>query len=176
MTASAANTYALGHWQGPSFTSIPPTMLSPDSISPFADKLGTNYIPTEAEIKDIRGLLMEPTEKLAQIQARIDEMEAIFSWQLKAKHASLEKPSTHTRHSFHPSDTLQTMFFGKSSSPACQQRTMLSWIPPNHPFFSAAFAGIGGLLDTLHRCSGAQCIFPFHSSTTAIIVPSVKFL
>ncbi|KAJ7354446.1 hypothetical protein DFH08DRAFT_854886 [Mycena albidolilacea] len=89
MTASAANTYGLGHWQGPSFTSIPPTMLPPDSISPFADKLGTNYVPSEAEIKDIRGLLIDPTEELGRIQAQIDEME-VFVCQLKAKHSSLK--------------------------------------------------------------------------------------
>jgi hypothetical protein len=60
-------------------------MLSPDYISPFTDKL----VPTEAEIKDIRALLMDPIEQLARIQAQIDEMEVIVG-QLKAKHSSLK--------------------------------------------------------------------------------------
>jgi hypothetical protein len=59
-------------------------MLSPDYISPFTDKL----VPTEAEIKDIRALLMDPIEQ-ARIQAQIDEMEVIVG-QLKAKHSSLK--------------------------------------------------------------------------------------
>jgi hypothetical protein len=59
------------------------------SISPFADKLGTNYIPSLEEISEIRGLLMDPTEELGRIQARIDEMEVIVG-QLKAKHSLLK--------------------------------------------------------------------------------------
>ncbi|KAJ7080534.1 hypothetical protein C8R44DRAFT_653571, partial [Mycena epipterygia] len=57
--------------------------------SPFADKLHTNYVPTEPEISEIRNLLVEPADELARVDAQIEEQEVVLS-QLKAKRAALE--------------------------------------------------------------------------------------
>ncbi|KAJ6585365.1 hypothetical protein B0H19DRAFT_913524, partial [Mycena capillaripes] len=57
--------------------------------SPFADRLGTNYVPSDEEIQDLCRLLAAPTEELARIETRIDEMDALLG-ELKAKRASLK--------------------------------------------------------------------------------------
>ncbi|KAJ7364909.1 hypothetical protein DFH08DRAFT_1073427 [Mycena albidolilacea] len=59
--------------------------------SPFADRLNTNYIPSDSEIVEIRTLLMDPTDELARVEARIEEMEIVLS-QLKELRASLKTP------------------------------------------------------------------------------------
>ncbi|KAF8152869.1 hypothetical protein K438DRAFT_1943291, partial [Mycena galopus ATCC 62051] len=70
----------------------------PGEVSPFKDKLGTNYIPTEDEIAHLRGLLMHPTEKLVQIDAQIDAMDVLIS-QLRAKRTYLKTTiDAHTAH------------------------------------------------------------------------------
>ncbi|KAJ7080524.1 hypothetical protein C8R44DRAFT_754285 [Mycena epipterygia] len=56
--------------------------------SPFADRLGTNYIPSDQEIEDLRYLLVDPIEELGRVDAHIDEMEARIS-ELKAERTSL---------------------------------------------------------------------------------------
>ncbi|KAF7367731.1 hypothetical protein MSAN_00837000 [Mycena sanguinolenta] len=61
----------------------------PNAVSPFADKLGTNYVPSDEEIAHLRDFLVGPTEQLAKIQAQIDEMELVVG-QLKAKRESLQ--------------------------------------------------------------------------------------
>ncbi|KAF7340440.1 hypothetical protein MVEN_01964200 [Mycena venus] len=100
-----------------------------DSVSPFAEKLGTNYVPSEQEIKAIRDLLADPTEELARIKAEIDEMDAVIG-QLKAKHASLKtvidahraliSPIRHT-----PEDVLREIFV------ACLPTTHNALIDPS---------------------------------------------
>ncbi|KAJ7364943.1 hypothetical protein DFH08DRAFT_766717 [Mycena albidolilacea] len=59
--------------------------------SPFADRLNTNYIPSDSEIAEIRALLAGPADELARVEARIEEME-IALCQLKELRASLKTP------------------------------------------------------------------------------------
>ncbi|KAJ7845397.1 hypothetical protein B0H14DRAFT_3868065 [Mycena olivaceomarginata] len=59
--------------------------------SPFADRLNTNYIPSDSEIVDIRALLADPADELARVEARIEELEIALS-QLKELRASLKTP------------------------------------------------------------------------------------
>ncbi|KAF7367746.1 hypothetical protein MSAN_00838500 [Mycena sanguinolenta] len=68
--------------------------LFPDSVSLFADKLGTNYVPSDEEMAYLRDLLVGSSEQLAKIQAQIDEMEALIS------------PMRHI-----PDDVLRAIFF-----------------------------------------------------------------
>ncbi|KAJ7143558.1 hypothetical protein C8R43DRAFT_953995 [Mycena crocata] len=42
--------------------------------SPFQKKLGTNYIPSDPELKQLRSLLVDPTDELAQINVLIDQL------------------------------------------------------------------------------------------------------
>ncbi|KAF8198363.1 hypothetical protein K438DRAFT_1967106 [Mycena galopus ATCC 62051] len=63
-------------------------MLLPDPVSPFQDKLGTNYTPSDDEIKHLRSLLVAPTEELARNDAQIDEMDIVIR-QLRAKRCSM---------------------------------------------------------------------------------------
>ncbi|KAJ7364916.1 hypothetical protein DFH08DRAFT_1073434 [Mycena albidolilacea] len=59
--------------------------------SPFADRLNTNYIPSDSEIVEIRTLLADPVDELARVEARIEELEIALS-QLKELRASLKTP------------------------------------------------------------------------------------
>ncbi|KAJ7451651.1 hypothetical protein FB451DRAFT_1283886 [Mycena latifolia] len=57
--------------------------------SPFADKLDTNYVPSDPEMDQIRALLVEPTHQLARLDAQIDELEIVIE-QLKVKRVALQ--------------------------------------------------------------------------------------
>ncbi|KAJ7080515.1 hypothetical protein C8R44DRAFT_653554 [Mycena epipterygia] len=57
--------------------------------SPFADKLHTNYVPTDSQISEIDHLLLEPTAELTRVDAQIDEQEVVIT-KLKAERAVLE--------------------------------------------------------------------------------------
>ncbi|KAJ6463501.1 hypothetical protein C8R45DRAFT_911712 [Mycena sanguinolenta] len=59
--------------------------------SPFVNQLDTNYVPSDSEVLEIRSLLLEPTDELARIDARIEEMEIALE-QLKEQRASFEAP------------------------------------------------------------------------------------
>ncbi|KAF8214973.1 hypothetical protein K438DRAFT_1562116, partial [Mycena galopus ATCC 62051] len=59
--------------------------------SPFANRLHTNYVPSEPEILEIRVLLMDPAEELARVEAQIKEMEIALD-QLKEQRATLRVP------------------------------------------------------------------------------------
>ncbi|KAJ6585369.1 hypothetical protein B0H19DRAFT_1109349 [Mycena capillaripes] len=59
--------------------------------SPFADRLYTNYAPSDAEISEICALLVDPVGELARVDAQIEEMEIMLS-QLKEKRAMLKTP------------------------------------------------------------------------------------
>ncbi|KAJ7845352.1 hypothetical protein B0H14DRAFT_2278869, partial [Mycena olivaceomarginata] len=61
--------------------------------TPFADRLNTNYIPSDSEIFEIRALLVavDPTDELARVEARIEEIGVALS-QLKELRASLKRP------------------------------------------------------------------------------------
>ncbi|KAF7348306.1 hypothetical protein MSAN_01784300 [Mycena sanguinolenta] len=61
------------------------------SNSPFANRLNTNYVPSDSEILEIRALLVDPTEEIARIDAQIAEMESALA-QLKEKRGLLQKP------------------------------------------------------------------------------------
>ncbi|KAJ7755096.1 hypothetical protein B0H14DRAFT_3512418 [Mycena olivaceomarginata] len=51
--------------------------------------MNMNYIPSDSEIVEIRALLIDPADELAQVAARIEEMEVAFS-QLKELRTSLK--------------------------------------------------------------------------------------
>ncbi|KAJ7439248.1 hypothetical protein FB451DRAFT_1447355 [Mycena latifolia] len=57
--------------------------------SPFADKLETNYVPSDAELDEIRTLLEDPLDELARLNSQIDEMQSILN-QLRVKRRSLK--------------------------------------------------------------------------------------
>ncbi|KAJ7701449.1 hypothetical protein B0H17DRAFT_1045458 [Mycena rosella] len=57
--------------------------------SPFADKFGTNYVPSDLEMDQLRALLVEPIAELALVDAQIDELDVLVR-QLKGKRASLQ--------------------------------------------------------------------------------------
>ncbi|KAJ7486226.1 hypothetical protein B0H11DRAFT_1861760 [Mycena galericulata] len=57
--------------------------------SPFADRLHTNYTPSDPEMEQLRVLLEEPTNELARVDAQIAEMDVLIG-QLRAKQASLQ--------------------------------------------------------------------------------------
>ncbi|KAF8139179.1 hypothetical protein K438DRAFT_1880396 [Mycena galopus ATCC 62051] len=61
------------------------------SDSPFANRLNTNYVPSDSEILQIRALLVDPSNELAHIDAQIKEMEFALT-QLKEQRGSLERP------------------------------------------------------------------------------------
>ncbi|KAF7367725.1 hypothetical protein MSAN_00836300 [Mycena sanguinolenta] len=63
--------------------------LFPHSVSPFADKLKTNYIPTLEEMKFLRDLLAPAIQRLAQIQAQIEELNLVIG-HLNAERLSIE--------------------------------------------------------------------------------------
>ncbi|KAJ7133408.1 hypothetical protein C8R44DRAFT_772366 [Mycena epipterygia] len=58
--------------------------------SPFADKLKTNYVPSDEEIEEIHALLVEPLDQLARFDTQIDELQAVLD-QLKANRRSLKE-------------------------------------------------------------------------------------
>ncbi|KAJ7133626.1 hypothetical protein C8R44DRAFT_870992 [Mycena epipterygia] len=82
--------------------------------SPFADKLKTNYVPSDEEIEEIHTLLVEPLDRLARFDTQIDELQAVLD-QLKAKrqllkeeiddHRALSSPMRRL-----PGDILQEIF------------------------------------------------------------------
>ncbi|KAJ6585373.1 hypothetical protein B0H19DRAFT_926533, partial [Mycena capillaripes] len=59
--------------------------------SPFSDRLNTNYVPSEAEVVELRALLVDPVDELARLDAQIQQMEFALS-QLRERHASLRAP------------------------------------------------------------------------------------
>ncbi|KAJ7133613.1 hypothetical protein C8R44DRAFT_772740 [Mycena epipterygia] len=56
---------------------------------PFADKVYTNYVPSDAEIDEIRTLLAEPLDELARLDCKIREIQAVLHY-LKIKHRLLK--------------------------------------------------------------------------------------
>ncbi|KAJ6584009.1 hypothetical protein DFH09DRAFT_1028880 [Mycena vulgaris] len=56
--------------------------------SPFAQRLDTNYIPSDPELDQLRALLAEPLDELARIDARINELDVLLH-QLKTRRESL---------------------------------------------------------------------------------------
>ncbi|KAK7048685.1 hypothetical protein R3P38DRAFT_2870892 [Favolaschia claudopus] len=63
------------------------------SESPFVRHFGTNYIPSDAEVLDIRSLLSGPEDAVARLDAEIEEMELALT-QLKERRETLMKPIT----------------------------------------------------------------------------------
>ncbi|KAK7022111.1 hypothetical protein R3P38DRAFT_1108722 [Favolaschia claudopus] len=59
--------------------------------SPFAARLNTNYVPSDAEVLEIRSLLAGPEDDLASLDAEIEAMENALM-QLKEKREALKKP------------------------------------------------------------------------------------
>ncbi|KAF7348253.1 hypothetical protein MSAN_01778900 [Mycena sanguinolenta] len=59
--------------------------------SPFVDQLHTNYVPSDAEVLEIRSLLVEPTDELVRIDTQIEAMEIALG-QLKEQRALLREP------------------------------------------------------------------------------------
>ncbi|KAJ6584012.1 hypothetical protein DFH09DRAFT_1144043 [Mycena vulgaris] len=57
--------------------------------SPFADKLETNYVPSDTELAHLRALLVEPLDELARVDAQLEEMDVLIR-ELKTKRAALE--------------------------------------------------------------------------------------
>ncbi|KAK7048061.1 hypothetical protein R3P38DRAFT_3307022 [Favolaschia claudopus] len=59
--------------------------------SPFADRLNTNYVPSDAEIPEIRSSLVGPEAELVRLEAEIELTENVLK-QLKARRTSLKEP------------------------------------------------------------------------------------
>ncbi|KAF7355524.1 hypothetical protein MSAN_01469400 [Mycena sanguinolenta] len=59
--------------------------------SPFANRLNTNYVPSDSEILEIRALLVGPADELARIDAQMKELEIALN-QLREQRASLNGP------------------------------------------------------------------------------------
>ncbi|KAK7022101.1 hypothetical protein R3P38DRAFT_2710032 [Favolaschia claudopus] len=59
--------------------------------SPFADHLGTNYVPSDAEVAEIRSLLAGPEENLARLNAEIEALERALI-ELREKREALKQP------------------------------------------------------------------------------------
>ncbi|KAF7348243.1 Hexose carrier protein [Mycena sanguinolenta] len=59
--------------------------------SPFVNLLHTNYVPSDAEVLQIRSLLMYSADELARIDAQIEAMEIALG-QLKEQRAALKEP------------------------------------------------------------------------------------
>ncbi|KAF8213850.1 hypothetical protein K438DRAFT_1802372 [Mycena galopus ATCC 62051] len=59
--------------------------------SAFANRLSTNYVPSDSETLEIRALLVDPEAQLARIDAQIKEMEIALG-RLKEQRASLKQP------------------------------------------------------------------------------------
>ncbi|KAJ6463480.1 hypothetical protein C8R45DRAFT_1025916 [Mycena sanguinolenta] len=59
--------------------------------SPFADRLNTNYVPSDSEVLEIRALLLDSADELARIDTRIGEVEIALA-QLKEQRASFKAP------------------------------------------------------------------------------------
>ncbi|KAJ7160090.1 hypothetical protein C8R46DRAFT_956256, partial [Mycena filopes] len=57
--------------------------------SPFADRLNTNYVPSDSDIPTIHAVLVEPEDELARLHTQIAEFETMLAT-LRAKHASLK--------------------------------------------------------------------------------------
>ncbi|KAJ6584007.1 hypothetical protein DFH09DRAFT_1144031 [Mycena vulgaris] len=57
--------------------------------SSFAERLHSNYVPSDAELDQLHALLVDPKKELALIDIQIDEMEVALD-QLKAKRGSLK--------------------------------------------------------------------------------------
>ncbi|KAJ7780737.1 hypothetical protein DFH07DRAFT_793215 [Mycena maculata] len=83
--------------------------------SPFADRLETNYVPSDSELEQLRTLLEDPTDELARFDAQIVEMEAALA-ALIGKRASLKTKIDAHRALMSPIrraplDILQDIFF-----------------------------------------------------------------
>ncbi|KAK7048691.1 hypothetical protein R3P38DRAFT_3619631 [Favolaschia claudopus] len=59
--------------------------------SPFAARLNTNYVPSDAEVLEIRSLLAGPEDDLASLDAEIEAIDITLT-QLKEKREALKKP------------------------------------------------------------------------------------
>ncbi|KAF7356374.1 hypothetical protein MVEN_00969800 [Mycena venus] len=59
--------------------------------SPFADRLNTNYVPTDSEVLEILHILVDPADELARLDAEIKDMEIAIS-RLKERRALLKVP------------------------------------------------------------------------------------
>ncbi|KAK7022108.1 hypothetical protein R3P38DRAFT_3538325 [Favolaschia claudopus] len=59
--------------------------------SPFADHLGTNYVPSDAEVAEIRSLLAGPEDDLASLDAEIEALERALM-ELREKREALKQP------------------------------------------------------------------------------------
>ncbi|KAK6996992.1 hypothetical protein R3P38DRAFT_3069123 [Favolaschia claudopus] len=54
-------------------------MASPTLPSPFAAKLGTNYCPTDAEVRNIEALLVRPTQLLQRLGDEISKLQTVLN-------------------------------------------------------------------------------------------------
>ncbi|KAK7007977.1 hypothetical protein R3P38DRAFT_3026851 [Favolaschia claudopus] len=78
---------------GASQTDTSPTTILSESPSPFADKLRTNYVPSDPEIADIRRLVHSESvwaQDISRMDEEIQEMQLALD-QLKAKQAALKE-------------------------------------------------------------------------------------
>ncbi|KAF7348307.1 hypothetical protein MSAN_01784400 [Mycena sanguinolenta] len=61
------------------------------SNSPFANRLNTNYVPSDSEVLEIRALVLDPSAEIARIDTQIEALEITLG-QLKEQRAALKGP------------------------------------------------------------------------------------
>ncbi|KAF9078113.1 hypothetical protein BDP27DRAFT_1207583, partial [Rhodocollybia butyracea] len=85
-----------------------------EALSPFANVIGTNYAPSEAELASLQSLLVEPSSDLDQLEIEIVQaqsvLNALFSKQKRIQkyveaHRALMSPVRRI-----PSETLASIF------------------------------------------------------------------
>ncbi|KAF9058567.1 hypothetical protein BDP27DRAFT_1240619, partial [Rhodocollybia butyracea] len=55
------------------------------SSSPFASAIGTNYVPSPAELDQLKNLLVEPQHELKRIQSEISRLQSLLDALLSEK-------------------------------------------------------------------------------------------
>ncbi|KAF7367739.1 hypothetical protein MSAN_00837800 [Mycena sanguinolenta] len=80
-----------------------------------SDRLGTNYVPSEEEIKDLRGLLVDPVEQLAKILKFRPKLTKWTCSLTSSRYGEIpfKPPSMHTGHSFLQCGAFPTMSSGE---------------------------------------------------------------
>ncbi|KAJ6538785.1 hypothetical protein DFH09DRAFT_1041938 [Mycena vulgaris] len=69
--------------------------VSTTMASPFAQKLGTNYCPDDAEIPQIKALLVEPALRLERLEGEITDMQKAFDKMIEERESLIAYMDSH---------------------------------------------------------------------------------